>query len=66
MEAAKKVLLLMDGPLKPNHPAPLELNGRWNVRTKAPKKFIFSLMARPLRAELFFAASLIVKKIVKC
>ena len=62
-EAAKKGLLLMAGPLSPN-PPPLELNGRWNVFFF---KVIFSLiarpftphpLARPLRGELFFAASL--------
>ena len=48
---------------------PLELNGRWNVEKKVPKKVICTLMARPftpppllmarpLRVELFFAASL--------
>ena len=66
--AAKKVLPLMARPLRLNPPPPLELNGRWNVGTqekKVPKKVIFSLlarpftpppslMARPLREELFF------------
>ena len=40
----KKSSLKMAGPLRP----PLELNGRWNVRTlekKVKKKVIFSLMA---------------------
>ena len=39
----KKVFLLMAGPLRPN-PAPLELNGRWNVgklEKKVPKKVLF-------------------------
>ena len=39
---------------------PIMLNGRWNfgtLETKVPKKIIFSLMARPLREELFFMAS---------
>ena len=42
-EAAKKVLLLMARPLRPNPPPPIELNGRWNVGTlekKAPKKVL--------------------------
>ena len=61
----------MTGPLRPYTP-PLELNGRCNFGTlekKVPKKVIYSLMARPLplppflmarplREELFFAASL--------
>ena len=50
----------MAGPLMPNphppQPPPIELNGRWNVGTlgkKSSKKRYFSLMARPLREELF-------------
>ena len=44
-EAAKKVLLLMAGPLRPN-PPPLELNGRWKFGTlkkNYQKKFFFPL-----------------------
>ena len=48
----------MAGPLRLNPPPLLELNGRWNVEKKVKKKVLFSLMARPLREELFFAASL--------
>ena len=33
-EAAKKVLLLMFGPLRPCPPPLPELNGRWNLATK--------------------------------
>ena len=43
-EAAKKVIFLMAGPLRPNPPHPLELNGRWNFGTfekKVPKEFFF-------------------------
>ena len=61
----------MAGPLRPN-PPPLEPNGRWNDGTlekKGSKKSHFFLngpalypppllMARPLREELFFSASL--------
>ena len=36
----KKVLLLMTGPLRPNHPFPFEHNGRWNVGTLEKKGFI--------------------------
>ena len=48
-EAAKKVLLLLAGPLRTNPPPPSELNGRWNFGTlekKVPKKVLFPLMAR--------------------
>ena len=41
-EVAKKVLLLMAGPLRPN-PPPLEPLGRWNVGTlekKVKKKVV--------------------------
>ena len=47
----------MAGPLRPNRPpSPPELNGSQNFFPvpKVPKKVIFSLMARPLREELFF------------
>ena len=72
-EASKKVFFLMAGPLRPNPPPPHELNGRWNFGTlekKGSKKSYFFLngpalynppllfMARPLREEFFFAASL--------
>jgi len=43
-EAAKKNLLLKAGPLRPNHPPLLELDGRWNfgmLEKKVPKKVIF-------------------------
>ena len=45
----------MARPLRPT-PPPLEQNGRWNVGTlenEVPKKVLFSLIARPLREELF-------------
>ena len=40
-EAAKKVLLLMAGPLRPNSPPPLNLNGRKNFGTLEKNKFFF-------------------------
>ena len=46
-EAAKKVLLLMAGPLRPKNPLPsppLDLNGCWNVGTlekRFQKKLFF-------------------------
>ena len=44
-EAAKKVLTLMGGPLRPNPPPSLELNGRRTFETleKGPKKSSFFL-----------------------
>ena len=48
-EAAKKVLLLMTGPFKPNPRPPLEF-GRFNFGTfkkKVLKKDFFPLIARP-------------------
>ena len=72
-EAAKKVLLLMARPLRPNPQPPLELYGRWNVGTLEKNWFKESyfflngpalypppplLMVRPLREGLFFATSL--------
>ena len=62
-EAAKKFLLLMAGPLRPNPLPPLELNGRRKVGKKSSKKSFFLngpafypplLMAWPQREELFF------------
>ena len=60
-EAAKKVLFLMAGPLRPNPPPPppssLMAVGtleRW--KKEVPKKVIFSLIARLLREDLFYAA----------
>ena len=51
-EAAKKVILLLAGPLRPN-PPPWALE-RWNVEKKRfQKKLFFSLMARPLREDFF-------------
>ena len=35
------------------HPPPLELYGRLNLATESFKKAIFSLIARPLKEELF-------------
>ena len=54
-KAAKKVLLLMAGPLRPNPPLPppLELNGRWNFGTlekKGSKKSYFFLNGPALYA----------------
>jgi len=57
----KNVLLLMAVQLRPNPPPHLELYGRRNFgkfEKKVPKKVFFSLMARQLREELLFAASL--------
>ena len=66
-EAAKKVIFLMAGPLRPNPPPPsslmaVEILERWKKRLK--KSFFFLngpalyptplLMARPLRRGLFF------------
>ena len=51
----------MAGPLRPNPPPPSSLMAvekleRWGK--KGSKKIYFFLMARPLREEIFFAASL--------
>ena len=39
--------------LWPGLPPPPRDNVSWNVEKKVPKKELFSLMARPLREELF-------------
>ena len=46
----KKNLLLMARPLRPT-PPPLEQNG--TLENEVSKKVLFSLIARPLREELF-------------
>ena len=51
----------MTGPLRPNPPPPLKLNGRWNIGTLEKKVLnFFSLkMDRPLREDFFLRLPLL-------